>query len=182
MVTYLPGTTIEADLTRDDTEYILNNIFCMGGLVLSQVSQLAGLATHDIQNWVRRGFLTPPVAKKYSRKQFCRIILIHMLKEGLEIGEITRLLSYINGRLNDESDDMSDDDKLYVYLVRTIANISTLDEANVAAAVERATADYQEPFAGGRSRLRRALTVMAYAYYSTLVHRATRQMLTALDE
>lgn len=182
LVTYLPGTTIEADLARGDTEYILNSIFSMGGLVLSQVSQLAGLATYDIQNWVRRGFLSSPVAKKYSRKQFCRIILINMLKECLEIGEITKLLSYLNGRLDDENDDMIDDDRLYVYLVRTIQEISNLSESEVDLAAYKATQDYQEPFAGGRERLRRVLAIMAYAYFSTTVHRTARRMLAALDD
>ena len=48
MITFLPGTTIEADLKRGDTEYILKSIFSMDGLVLSQVSQLAGVETYDV--------------------------------------------------------------------------------------------------------------------------------------
>lgn len=181
MITYLPGTTIEADLARDDTEYILKSIFSMGGLVLSQVAQLAGLEPYDVQNWVKRGFCTPPVSKKYSKKQFCRIILINMLKDCLSLGEIVSLLSYINGTLNDESDDMIDDDRLYIYLVRTLAGVDVFSEKNVEKAVEAAIADYNEPFPGGRTRLFKVLSIMTYAYYSTRIHRSASAMMASLD-
>ncbi len=182
MITRLPGTTIEADLSRDDTEYILKSIFSMGGLVLSQVAQLAGLEPYDVQNWVKRGFCTPPVSKKYTKKQFCRIILINMLKESLPLGEIVRLLSYINGHLNDERDDMIDDDRLYVYLVRAVAAVEVFSEENVKAAVENAIADYKEPVPGGRRRLFKVLSIMVYAYFSTVLQRNVAQMMASLDQ
>ena len=182
MITRLPGTTIEADLSRDDTEYILKSIFSMGGLVLSQVAQLAGLEPYDVQNWVKRGFCTPPVSKKYTKKQFCRIILINMLKESLPLGEIVRLLSYINGHLNDERDDMIDDDRLYVYLVRAVAAVEVFSEENVKAAVENAIADYKEPVPGGRRRLFKVLSIMVYAYFSTVLQRNVAQRMASLDQ
>ncbi len=181
MINYLPGTTLEADLSKDDTEYILKSIFSTGGLVLSQVAQLAGLAPYDVQNWVKRGFCTPPVAKKYSKKQFCRIILINMLKECLPLGEIVRLLSYINGHLDDESDDMIDDDRLYVYLVRTVAAVNVFSEENVKRAAEAAVADYREPIPGGRARLVKVLSIMAFAYYTTELRRGVTSLMASLD-
>ena len=182
MITYLPGTAIEADITRNDTEFILKSIFSVDGLVLSQVSKLAGVEPYDVQNWVKRGFLAPPVAKKYSKKQFCRIILINMLKDCLPLGEIVRLLSHINGKLSDESDDMIDDDKLYVYLVRTIASITVFSEQNVEIAAQAAVVDYDEPFPGGKKRLVRVLSIMTYAYYSTKIHRNAVALIAGLDQ
>ena len=61
MMGTLPGTTVETDLSRNDAaEALLSPLFLAGGLMLSQVSQLTGLEPHVIQNWVKRGFVSPP--------------------------------------------------------------------------------------------------------------------------
>ena len=182
MITYLPGTKIEADISRNDTEFILKSMFSMGGLVLSQVARLSGVSTHDVQNWVKRGFVSPPVSKQYSKRQFCRVILINMLRDCLPIADIVDLFTYINGRLDDESDDMIGDDELYVYLVRTLSQIESPSEREVKAAVALATADYQEPFAGAKIRLEKVLVVLAYSYFSTYYHRKALTYLAGLDK
>ena len=58
-------------------------MFLAGGIVRSQVSAVTGLESHMIQNWVKRGFLSNPVNKRYSCRQFCRIAIINMLKTTL---------------------------------------------------------------------------------------------------
>ena len=64
MIDVLPGTTVEADLRRPDAaDMLLSPLFLTGGLMLSQVSQLTGLEPHVIQNWVKRGFVSPPERK-----------------------------------------------------------------------------------------------------------------------
>ena len=104
---FLPGTTIEVTLDKKGiSNGVLSNIFMTGGLVLSQMSQLTGLEPYIIQNWIKRGFLSPPVRKQYSRRQFCRVVIINMLKESLQLEKIVSLLTYINGQLDDESDDL----------------------------------------------------------------------------
>ena len=45
-----------------------------GGMVLGQIASLTGLEPHTVQNWVKRGFLSNPVNKRYSCNQFCRIV------------------------------------------------------------------------------------------------------------
>lgn len=182
MITYLPGTKIEADISRNDTEFILKSMFSMGGLVLSQVARLSGASPHDVQNWVKRGFVSPPVAKQYSKRQFCRVILINMLRDCLPIADIVDLLTYINGRLDDESDDMIGDDELYVYLVRTLSNLDSFSEESIKKAVALATEDYNEPFAGAKTRLYKVLTVMTYSYFSTHFHRSAMAHLAGLDK
>ncbi|MDR1691836.1 MAG: DUF1836 domain-containing protein [Oscillospiraceae bacterium] len=86
----LPGTTIEC--APSGAETLLGSIFLTGGLVLSQVCQLTGLDQYMVQNWVRRGFCPPPVAKKYTQNQFCRIALINLLKDSLRIDRVATLI------------------------------------------------------------------------------------------
>ena len=98
----IPGTVLMA--TEQDTSHIeerFRAMFLGGGVMLSQVSAVTGLETHTIQNWVKRGFLTSPVNKRYTLRQFCRILNINMLKSALPMEEICGLLQYINGNLTE---------------------------------------------------------------------------------
>ena len=66
----VPGTTLqilreEADAAED----MFRSMFLAGGMVLGQVSQLTGLEPYTIQNWVERGFLSPPQNRRYSLSQ-----------------------------------------------------------------------------------------------------------------
>lgn len=83
----LPGTVLEVDGSRPEAaDELFSSLFVTGGLVLSQVCQITGLEPYTVQNWVKRGFLTPPVKKKYNRRQLSRIIIINMLKAALPMG------------------------------------------------------------------------------------------------
>lgn len=89
----LPGTTIEARLGTDfSPSYIFEPMFLLGPLVLSQLSSLSGLEPHVIQNWVKRGFVSRPIGKKYSKNQVFRIFIINILKSVIRIEQIARLL------------------------------------------------------------------------------------------
>ena len=110
----LPGTVLSVDADRPQAaEEVFSSLFLAGGLVLSQVTQVTGLEPYIIQNWVRRGFLAPPKQRKYTRRQLSRILMINALKSTLSIEQICKLLSYINGALDDEGDDTIDDTELY---------------------------------------------------------------------
>ncbi|MDD4124188.1 MAG: DUF1836 domain-containing protein [Eubacteriales bacterium] len=165
MYTTFPGTTIEAGASQrskpDSAAEVLNNIFAAGGLVLSQVSSLTGLEYYIIQNWVKRGFLSPPVKKQYSKRQFCRIATINILKETLQIDMATKLLSYINGVLSDESDDLVDDFELYNYYVNMVFS----DDGNTPPeeSIKNVLKNYKEPVPGALKRLSKVLLVMYYA-------------------
>ncbi|MGI6716731.1 MAG: DUF1836 domain-containing protein [Eubacteriales bacterium] len=165
MMTTFPGTTIEVgehQRSRPDAAgEALNNIFATGGLMLSQVASLTGLEYYIIQNWVKRGFVTPPVKKLYSKKQFCRIAIINILKETLQIEKATKLLSYINGVLSDESDDLIDDFELYNCYVNLV--FSDKGDTPPEEAVKRVVKDYKEPVPGAAKRLTKVLLVMYYA-------------------
>ena len=173
----LPGTAIPRENAKDAME-ILDGLFLGGGLVLSQVTELAGIEGYMVQNWVRRGYLTPPRNKRYTERQFCRIVLINLLRDRLNIGEITDLISRINGHLDDESDDLIDDTLLYVYFVRLLDACGAPDE--LPDAVRRVTADFPEPLPGAGNALREILKVAYLAYQSARCLRSAREALSSL--
>ncbi|MBQ9467658.1 MAG: DUF1836 domain-containing protein [Clostridia bacterium] len=127
---------------------------------------------------VRRGYLTPPRNKRYTERQFCRIVLINLLRDSLNIGEITDLISRINGHLDDESDDLIDDTLLYVYFVRLLDACGAPDE--LPDAVRRVTADFPEPLPGAGNALREILKVAYLAYQSARCLRSAREALSSL--
>ena len=185
MTKRLPGTTVEADLRRPDAaDALLSPLFLTGGLMLSQVSQLTGLEAHTIQNWVKRGFLAPPERKKYSRRQFCRILIINMLKDVLQLEKICALLSYVNGQLDDESDDLVDDSYLYSCAVRLIGLMDSnpaAEEAEVDAWCGHVLSDYGEPAPGARERVKAVLRVILTAYLAAERKREAEALLARLD-
>lgn len=185
MIGTLPGTTVETDLSRDDAaEALLSPLFLAGGLVLSQVAQLTGLEPYVIQNWIKRGFVSPPVNKRYSRRQFCRIATINLLKDCLRLDQITRLLSYLNGNLDDESDDIIDDSRLYTYITRLVFLVRQNPMAGRETWQEwcaQALEDYEEPWPGARERVQRGLQVIVTAYTAAQLKVRAERMLTGLD-
>ena len=122
MIWTIPGTVLQADI--EDAPRIqerFSAMFLAGDLMLGQVAGITGLENHTVQNWVKRGFLTAPQKKRYTLRQLCRIIHINMLKSVLPLERICMLLGYVNGQLDDESDDMIDDSVLYFMFVQLAA-------------------------------------------------------------
>lgn len=185
MTGVLPGTTIETDLSRDDAaQSLLSPLFLAGGLVLSQVAQLTGLEPYVIQNWVKRGFVSPPKNKKYSKRQFCRIATINLLKDCLRLDQITRLLSYLNGNLEDESDDLIDDFELYTYITRLVFRLERSPQVGREHWQDwcvQVLEGYREPYPGARDRVRRGLQVVLTAYAAARLKGRAERMLKALD-
>ena len=151
--------------------------------MMSQVARLTGLEPYMIQNWVKRGFLSPPKQKLYTKRQFCRIAIINMLREGMQIEKITGLLSYINGRLDDESDDIIDDCDLYFYYIAAISGIEkpTIDDDFINEHIERVVGDFSEPFPGAKKRLIKVLAVMLNAHLAAILRKRADDILNMLD-
>ena len=184
MIRKLPGTTIEASLQNSaSARELLDNVFMAGGLVLSQVSGLTGLEPYIVQNWIKRGFLSPPQHKKYSRRQFCRIAVINTLRDVLQIEKITSLLSYINGRLDDESDDIIDDSELYLYYIEAVNGTEgeRITPEAVRDCVEEAVKDFAEPFPGAKRRLVKVLSVMVFAHFAAEMRARAEDVINTLD-
>ena len=183
MTWIIPGTVLQAN--RAEAEKIpqqLEALFFGGGITLSQVTAITGLEAHTVQNWVKRGFLTSPVGKRYSLRQLCRILNIHMLHGAMSIDRICQLLSYVNGHLDDESDDMIDDAQLYFMFVSLAARMKTLYEPGEAELLlEHFLADYMEPVPGAKERVRNVLRIMLTAWLATRMMQETEKMLNKLQ-
>ena len=179
---FLPGTTIELKATAPNAaKDLLDSIFLSGGLVLSQVTKMTGLAPYEVQNWVKRGFLPPPERKKYTLRQLCRIININMLKNVLPMERICDMLSYINGDLDDDSDDIIDDSRLYFMFVKLASTKPSLrDPSEADASIEALLQDYVEPVPGAKERVAKVLKVMLTAWVAARLHESANKMVEAL--
>lgn len=179
----IPGTTLEGLRSNADrTDGLFQSMFLAGGLTLSQVASITGLEPYTIQNWVKRGYLSPPQHKRYDMEQVCRIIIINMLKGTLSLEQICQLISYINGSLSDESDDIIDDTVLYFMFVRLAARARVLDSReDWNSAIEEVLADYAEPFPGAKEKIFRVLRIMLTAWISTRLRQEAEKMFTQLS-
>lgn len=178
----IPGTTLTAP--REDAEQIesqFQSMFLAGGIVLSQVTSITGLDAYMIQNWVKRGFLTKPMQKRYTLRQLCRILNINMLRGILPMERICGMLSYINGNLDDESDDIIDDSKLYFIFVKLAAHARDMDTpVQWQQAMHEVMDDYVEPFPGARERIAKVLRIMVIAWLASRMAQEAERLLDAL--
>lgn len=179
MIRTLPGATISFDdAVPGAADSLLSAIYAGGDLMLSQVAHISGLDVHVIQNWVARGYLSPPVEKRYSRRQLSRILLIHLLRGVLPLEEICRLLRYVNGHLDDESDDAVDDTRLYVWLTELFCAPAQKREEGLRACI----AAYSPPFPGAEIRVEQVLRIMLDAADAAELKRRAEERIAQLDE
>ena len=178
----IPGTVLTGERAQAvQVEEQFRAMFLPGDMVLSQVSAITGLDGYIIQNWVKRGFLPKPQNKRYTLRQLCRIININMLKSVLPLERICSLLGYVNGQLDDESDDMIDDAHLYFMFVRLAARSRELYQAEDREAVlSEELARYIEPIPGAKDRVKQVLRVMLTAWLAARMLRETEKMLDQL--
>jgi len=182
--TKLPGTTIETGLSQGVADRHLTPMFLGGGLVLSQVCQLAGLEGYIIQNWVKRKYISPPEHKKYNQSQLCRIFNINLLKDTFSLEQISVLLTYINGDVLIKTDNMIDDSKLYSYLVDCLALLGAperLDPSRISEIINRVTANYHSPYPGAAKHLFQVLEIMITAYEAGQIKNQAQEMYAHLD-
>ena len=179
----IPGTVLQ--IKREDADYIpqqLEALFFGGGITLSQVTGITGLEAYTVQNWVKRGFLTSPVGKRYTLRQLCRILNINMLRGSMPIDRICTLLAYVNGQLDDESDDMIDDSQLYFMFVKLAVRMKELyDPEKAEQILEENLTDYQEPVPGAKERVRQVLRIMLTAWASVRLQKKAEQMLCDIE-
>lgn len=178
----IPGTTLEGLRSNADrTDGLFQSMFLAGGLTLSQVSNITGLETYTIQNWVKRGFLPPPQQKRYNIEQVCRIIIINMLKGALPLEQVCYLISYINGSLTDESDDIIDDAALYFMFVSLAARARHIGGSKEwGDALEEVLVNYTEPFSGAKEKVAQVLRIMLTAWIAARLKEQTDHMISNL--
>ena len=178
----IPGTTLtEKRSEADRIDSLFHSMFLAGGLTLSQVSAITGLEPHTIQNWVKRGFLSPPRNKRYDMEQTCRIINMNLLKGGLPLEQICSLMTYLNGVLSDENDDLIPDSRLFFMFVKLASQVRDIgSQAEWDAAMEAVTAGYVEPIPGARDKLIRVLKIMLTVWVSNTLRTAAEKMMEDL--
>lgn len=177
-----PGMTVEVThLSHGDSRALFEGVFATGGITLSQVCLMTGLEPYVIQNWVKRGFVTPPQKRVYSREQLARIVIINMLKEELQIERICKLIRLLGGKSADPRDDLISDPELYHRYVDLLAGgVNVSDPVAVEEATRRATDNFTEAFPGAREQLVRILRVMIYAHAAAELRDSAEDELSSL--
>ena len=180
----IPGTVIPvSEAESANLEEKMRSMFLAGGIMLGQICTATGLEPYTVQNRVKRGFLKPPVQKRYDLKQFCRILNINMLKDALIMEDIVGLMQYINGDLEDESDDLIDDPQLYFLFVKLQANCAKGHSSkDVERYLQQILADYQEPKPGAKERVKKVLQTMHIAWGAVQLKRLAQNMVKNLKE
>lgn len=172
----IPGTALEW------TEGLSKNAFAVlspvmsvtKGLTLSQLKELTGLEGYTIQNWVKRGWVERPSGKRYAEQQVVRIILINMLRNAKQLEKIIALMSYINGKVDDRSDDIIPDRELFNLLcsvISQISEISTTDKQQIMTVIENELKDYTGPNSDSKQKLEGALLCMTLGFIASEVKR-----------
>ena len=178
----IPGTTLTGERENADrTDGLFQSMFLAGGLTLSQVASVTGLEPYTIQNWVKRGFLPPPQGKRYNMEQVCRLINMNILKGNMPLEQILHLMSYLNGSLADESDDLVDDTMLFFLFVKLAARARYIGGSKAwDDALVEITADYQEPVPGAREKLIRVLKIMLTVWCANMLKQQAENMIAQL--
>lgn len=178
----IPGTTLTGERENADrTDGLFQSMFLAGGLTLSQVASITGLEPYTIQNWVKRGFLPPPQGKRYNMEQVCRLINMNILKGNMPLEQIIHLMSYLNGSLADESDDLVDDTMLFFLFVKLAARARYIGGSKAwDDALVEITADYQEPVPGAREKLIRVLKIMLTVWCANMLKQQAENMIAQL--
>lgn len=175
--TVIPGSTEDAGKVRET----FSAFFLAGDITLSQVSAISGLEPYMIQNWVRRKYLSNPQGKKYSLNQLCRILTINLLRKSMPIEKACELLSYVNGQLDQEGDDLIDDAELYFLLVTLAAQVYGRS-GTLEAGIEESVKDLPERIPGANERIQKTLQIMLYAWCAAFLRDRAEELMENLKK
>lgn len=158
----IPGTNM-AYSDDDAFSAFKSMIEVTGGLSLSQVCTITSLQTSTIQNWVKRGYTPRPINKKYYERHLARILLINCLRDSINIEQIDELMKSINGNVNDESDDIISESKLYDYFSKAVRQLDTtsISDQHIEKIVTQILKDEDTQIF---EKLKYSLKFMVYAY------------------
>lgn len=181
----IPGTRLKKSEMGNVTglEFLSKVFFISEGVMLSQIREVSGIDGSTLQNWTKRGWVENARLKKYNIDQVAHILIINMLRSCIQLDKIALLLHYINGKIDDKSDDIIRDSQLYDYICRILDKLMEQDVcsmASIKAVIREEIAGYQENIPGAADRLANALEIIIVAYYAALIKRRSDEMLTAL--
>ncbi|MGM9646797.1 MAG: DUF1836 domain-containing protein [Eubacteriales bacterium] len=181
----IPGTVLKKEEKGNLTgmAFLDNIYFVSSGVMLTQIRDISGIDGSTLQNWVKRGWVSNTVNKKYSKDQLARILIINMLRNCMLLERVDRLLHYINGELDDIRDDIIPESRLYDYIC-TIYDRYIADECDCEAQLDtiiaETTADYSEPVPGALRRLNSALKIILIAYLATVAGNKANELFVEL--
>jgi hypothetical protein len=180
---YIPGTILKrADMGNVTGLEFLSKIFYISdGVMLSQIREISGIDGTTLQNWTKRGWVENSKLKKYSIDQVAHILIINMLRGCMQLEKIAFIIRYINGRVDDRSDDIIRDSELYDYICRILDSIMSEEKSyevsNLRDCIKAVTANYEEKVSGARRRLTNALEIIIVAYYAAMIKRYSDEKL-----
>ena len=181
----IPGTKLKKNDMGNVTglEFLSKVFYISEGVMLSQIREVSGIDGSTLQNWTKRGWVANARLKKYNIDQVAHILIINMLRSCIQLDHIAFLLQYINGKIDDTSDDIIRDSVLYDYICRILDRLMQHDAcstATIKAVIREQIAGYEEDIPGARDRLANALEIIVVAYYAALIKRRSDEMLAEL--
>ena len=181
----IPGTRLKKNDMGNVTglEFLSKVFYISEGVMLSQIREVSGIDGSTLQNWTKRGWVANARLKKYNIDQVAHILIINMLRSCIQLDHIAFLLQYINGKIEDTSDDIIRDSVLYDYICRILEALTredTASKATIKAVITEQIADYEEAMPGARDRLATALEIIVTAYYAALIKKSSDEMLAHL--
>ena len=181
----IPGTKLKKSDMGNVTglEFLSKVFYISEGVMLSQIREVSGIDGSTLQNWTKRGWVANARLKKYNIDQVAHILIINMLRSCIQLDHIAFLLQYINGKIDDTSDDIIRDSVLYDYICRILEALTRQDvasKASIKEAIREQISDYNEVMEGARERLAKALEIIVTAYYAALIKRSSDKMLANL--
>ena len=184
----IPGTILNRKAMGDVTgmEFLSKIFYLSDGIMLTQIREISGIDGSTLQNWVKRGWVENSKLKRYNIDQVAHILIINMLRNCMQLDKIAFLIKYINGSVDDKSDDIICDSKLYDYICRILDKLThknvehTFD--TLRECIDTVTADYEEKVTGASKRLNNALEIIIIAYYSSLIKKSADEKLTLLSK
>ena len=181
----IPGTRLKKNDMGNVTglDFLSKVFYISEGVMLSQIREVSGIDGSTLQNWTKRGWVANARLKKYNIDQVAHILIINMLRSCIQLDHIAFLLQYINGRIDDTSDDIIRDAVLYDYICRILDALTREDvasKATIKTVIGEQISDYEEAMPGARDRLATALEIIVTAYYAALIKKSSDEMLAHL--
>ena len=183
---YIPGTKLkQSDMDGLTGLAFLKKVFFISeGVMMTQIREISGIDSSTLQNWTKRGWVANSKLKKYNIDQVAHILIINMLRSCMQLEKIAFLIEYINGDLEDTSDDIIRDSELYDYICRILNRLienGSCALTTIGETVAEITENYREPFVGARQRLNHALEVIVITYYATVIKQHANALLEKLE-
>jgi hypothetical protein len=183
----IPGTILNRREMGDVTglEFLKKIFYISDGVMLTQIREISGIDGSTLQNWTKRGWVANARLKRYNIDQVAHILIINMLRSCMQLDKIAFLVSYINGRVYDQSDDIIRDSQLYDYICRILDRLMhageiTKDNTTLRDTIEEITSDYEEKVTGARKRLNTAIEIIIIAYYASIIKSHSDNMVDTL--